>query len=309
VEKICRLLLTLGNSLDLEEVLAGFDRDLRRIFPYEAISLHLLEGGQLRPAYAAGEEFARLASLTCVVGSGWLGQAAATARPQANVPVDGLGALRSALVFPLAGADGVSAVLGVYRTGSSPFDAADFETLAAVGPKLAAAIDNARRYATVARVAGIDPATGLLNGRALFQRLDAELARARRSGEPLALLQCSIDGWENAPTQAIANCLRSVAAALLAGCREYDAVAWNGDVFILILAGLGPAGANEKCRCIERLARYTGTAAGLPLAARIGAAFFPADSADAEGLLATAAQRAVRPGNETVVIDLGALLQ
>ena len=292
MEKICRLLSILGNSLDMEETLASFDRELRSCFPYEAISVHLIEGYELVPAYAAGEEFSRLASTWSARAQGLLGLAVSTGEPVVNYPLQGMGTLDTAVAVPLAGPAGAIAVLGLYRTGGHWFCESDLGILEAIAAKLAAAIDNAQRYHTAARLAGVDPATGVLNRRAMFARLDAELARSRRSGEPLGVLQCSIEGWDGFAAETIVKVRRRLAATLLAGCREYDAVAWTGDCFILLVAGMTAAGMAEKCGRIRRSVKEIGIAAGWALAASIGAAFYPEDAADADGLLVAAAKHA-----------------
>ena len=292
MEKICRLLSIVGNSLDLEETLATFDRELRSCFAYEAMSVHLIEGNGLVPAYAAGEEFPLLTSERTVRGQGLLGLAATAAKPVVNYALEQMGTLRRAVAVPLTAAPGAIAVLGLYRTGSHTFCDADIATLEAVTPKLAAAIENAQRYRAAARLASVDSDTGVLNRRAMFHRLDAELARSRRGGKPLAVLQCNIEGCEDRASEKIVGVRRRLASTLLASCREYDAVAWNGDAFILVLVGLTAAALAEKCARIRQMVTEIGSTTACALAARIGAAFYPEDAVDAESLLVTAAQRA-----------------
>ncbi len=303
MEKICELFRVLGNSLDLEETLSSFDQELRGLLGYEALSLHLVESGRLRPAYAAGEEFHILASLEPAAEEGFLGLAARIRQPVLNCRPERLGSLASALVVPLEHGGAVTAVLAIYHRGARIFSAADLHSLLAVAPKLAAAIENARTYQAASQLAGGDPLTGVLNARTMFQRLDAELARTRRLGQPLAVLECAILGLEEcAPEQACAV-RRRIGVRLREGCREYDAVARTGDDFVLVLPGFTAAGLAEKRARIQNAVEEAGAAAGLPLRAGVGAAFFPEDGSDTEGLLAAAAERLPRaecgaPGGE-----------
>jgi diguanylate cyclase (GGDEF)-like protein len=288
VDRICDLFRQVGNSLDLEETLATIDRELHRLLAYEAISIHLAEGGRLLPVYAAGEEFAALGSLEMEVGRGFLGGPILTGRPAINCRPEGL-RLGSALVVPL----GQAAVIALYRAGCQAFTDEEFHWLRAAAPKLQAAIGNARAYQLAAKLAGIDPLTGALNARAMFERLDAELARTRRRQERLAVLQCAMEGVGGAPPEVVRSALRRLANALREGCREYDTVARTGDDLVLVLAGFAPADFEEKVARIRAAVDEVGMAVGLPLSARLGAAFFPEDARDAEGLLA-AAERSAR---------------
>ncbi|MBZ5618348.1 MAG: diguanylate cyclase [Acidobacteriia bacterium] len=291
MNELCDLFRTLGDSLDLEETLSNFDRELRRLVAYAALSLHLVEDGRLIPAYAAGEEFRALASLESRLGEGFLGRAAAECRPVLNCHLDALGRLATALVVPLEHRGAAIAVVTLYHDQARVFSQEDLETLLAVAPKLTASIDNARRYRAAERLTGIDLVTGALNTRALFQQLDAELARARRLRESLAVIECAVEGMDESLPELAQRLYRQLAASLRECCREYDSVARTGDGFVLVLAAFTPADFEEKHARIQRAVEELGLRAGLPLSASVGAAFFPKDASDAEGLLATAAER------------------
>jgi len=83
---------------------------------------------------------------------------------------------------------------------------------------------------------------------------------------------------------------RQLAASFRKACREYDSVVRTGDGFVLVLPGFTPDDLKVKYARIQTAAEETGLRIGLPLSVRVGAAFFPQDSADAEGLLAAAAE-------------------
>ncbi|HYW42573.1 MAG TPA: diguanylate cyclase [Bryobacteraceae bacterium] len=290
MDKLCDLFRNLGNSLDLEDALSTFDRELRPLVDYQAVSVHLLENDRLSPAYAAGHEFQALASLETGLGEGFLGVAAQSGRPVRNCRVEGLGGLGIALVVPLEHSGAPTAVAALFHDRDGVFSEADLETVVAAGGKLAPAIENARKYRDAARLAGIDPLTGLLNARSLFERLDAELARARRFEDRMAVLECAVEGLDGGP-ELLREVLEQVAAGLRGCCREYDFVAWTDDDLVLVLAGFTRAGLEHKRARIQALVEEAGRNAGLPLFARVGAAFFPEDGSDAEDLLAAAANK------------------
>jgi diguanylate cyclase (GGDEF)-like protein len=111
--------------------------------------------------------------------------------------------------------------------------------------------------------------------------------------------------------------LKLVASGLHQSCREYDYVArMGGDEFVLVLAGLDPEDLPEKRARIEAVVREAGVAvcAEPLISISAGAAFYPEDGKDAEGLLAeadrrmyTAKQRAKHPGRESRSETLAAL--
>jgi hypothetical protein len=257
----------LGNSLDLAETLSTFDSELRRLVRYDTISVHLVEDGRLTPAYVAGPGFQVLASLDLAVGEGLLGGVAATRRPVSNSLPDGSDGLAMALAVGIELHGRVTAVLALYRAEAYPFGAEDLQLLAALAPKLAASLDNARRFSRAERA----------GARALFERLDAEVARTRRTGGRMAVLECTAQALD--PEGALAD---RIAGELRGLCREYDFVARSGNSFVVVLADFAPAGMAEKLARIQAVFKRTG------LAAAIGAAFLPEDGEDAEDLLAAA---------------------
>ena len=291
VEKICALYRVLGDSLDLDETLSSFDQQLRQVLRYDAISIHLNDAGELLPLYASGESFTSLVSPEMSAERGFLASAARQNCPSLSCRVAGLPGFQTALAVPLEHLGAVTALLALYRTDSSAFSAADVRTLQSVAPKLASAIENARAHQASAKLAGIDPLTGVLNVRSLFQRLDAELARTRRSGEGVAVLHCALDGLQDVPPDLNRSVLRRVAARIRESCREYDSVAWTGDDFVLVLVNLSPGDLREKHSKLQSAVEEVGFLTGLPLSVGIGAAFYPKDAPDTEGLLTVASER------------------
>ncbi|MBU1307769.1 MAG: diguanylate cyclase [Alphaproteobacteria bacterium] len=98
-------------------------------------------------------------------------------------------------------------------------------------------------------LATTDGLTGLANRRTMDERLEMEVARARRTRAPIAIVMVDIDHFKNFNDtyghQAGDNCLRSVAAALQTGLkRPGDFVArYGGEEFCIILPDTDEAGA------------------------------------------------------------------
>lgn len=115
-------------------------------------------------------------------------------------------------------------------------------------------------------LATLDPATALLNRKAVIDRVEQEGARASDTGEALSVALVSLDGFselvEARGRPAADNVLRSVGHALRTHSRRYDVIGrwggeegfagirWGGDELLLVLPGRGTEAAT---RDIERL--------------------------------------------------------
>ncbi|MCX6627050.1 MAG: GAF domain-containing protein [Candidatus Solibacter sp.] len=267
VERLWELYRQLGTSLDLDETLSSLDRELGRVVEYHAISVHLEEDSRLTCAYAAGFAFQKLAALEYTLGQGLPGRVAAARCPAFNQEPDAVAGLAVAMAVPLEWKERLVGVLSLYRVESREFAEDEFAALRALAPKLAACIENARAFRRAAAA----------NTRALFERLDAEVARVRRSHGRLAVLECAVEGLDagGPPAERIAGALRRA-------CREYDFITPSGDSLIVVLADFAPSAPGETKSRIERVFQEAG------LQVKIGAALFPIDGYDAEDLLAAA---------------------
>ena len=90
--------------------------------------------------------------------------------------------------------------------------------------------------ATAAR----DPLTGVLNRRGLDERLGIELARSRRTSEPLTVIACDLDGLKQINDEhghaAGDDALALTADVLASGLRDLDVLArTGGDEFLILL--------------------------------------------------------------------------
>ena len=267
VERLYELYRQLGTSLDLDETLSTLDRELGRVIEYDAISVHLEEDGRLACAYAAGFAFQKLAAPEYALGRGLPGRVAAARSAAFNQEADGAEGLALAMAVPLEWKGRLAGVLSLYRAEAREFAEGDLAALRGLASKLAACIENARAFRRAEAA----------NSRALFERLDAEVARIRRSHGRLAVLQCAVEGLETGGPRA-----ERIAGALRHACREYDFIAQSGDSFVIVLADFAPPTPGETKSRIERVFREAG------LRVRIGAALFPVDGYDAEDLLAAA---------------------
>ncbi len=147
-----------------------------------------------------------------------------------------------------------------------------------------AAMREARRFAMH------DTTTGLPNRRLMVDRLERELAHARRNGTRLGVLFLDLDGFklvnDTLGHQAGDRMLYKTAGVLKEAVRESDTVARvGGDEFVVLLPGIrGPADASPIAERMLAGIRRLGNGLG----SSIGISVFPEDGADGEILIRNA---------------------
>jgi diguanylate cyclase (GGDEF)-like protein len=102
----------------------------------------------------------------------------------------------SMICVPLSHRNETIGVLKVYAPTVNHFDDGDVETLELLSELIAAHLSHANLYEAESRDSRRDALTGLPNRRAFEERLPIELARAARSGNPLALVLLDLDGFK-----------------------------------------------------------------------------------------------------------------
>ena len=127
---------------------------------------------------------------------------------------------------------------------AKPFDNAELLARIRVGQRmLELQASLLETQAALAHQATHDALTGILNRRAILDRLSRELARALRQGGRLSIGMCDIDHFkkinDSLGHQAGDEVLVAFARCLQAGLREYDHVGrYGGEEFLIIATGL-----------------------------------------------------------------------
>jgi diguanylate cyclase (GGDEF)-like protein/PAS domain S-box-containing protein len=136
-----------------------------------------------------------------------------------------------------------------------------------------------------------DPLTGLANYRHLFEALENEIKRFKRTGREFAVLLFDLDGLKQINDRyghlTGSEALCRLADVLAAGCRNIDTAArFGGDEFAVVLTETGLEAANAVAqRLCDNLAN-DGKSPQLSVSA--GAAIYPADGEAIEALLLAA---------------------
>ena len=308
VQLLFELTQELGNSLSRDETLSVVSMRLKKMVPYNAIAVYISRGKVLVPHYVNGENYRLFSSLEIPMGEGLSGWVAENRKSilNGNPSVEcgylndaaKFSTLRSALAVPLEGVNGVIGSLTLYRSDKDAFSRDHLRILLAITSKVSLAIENALRFQLAEDSATTDYLTLLPNARSLFLRLDSELARCRRTMEPLTVLVCDVDGFKQVNDRfghlEGNKVLRYVADVLRENCREYDYVArMGGDEFVILLPGSDREAVYRRILEFQSIAcDAVGTVDGLGvISLSVGEAFYPDDGSDAEQLLAEADRR------------------
>jgi diguanylate cyclase (GGDEF)-like protein len=233
-----------AKRLDLPAVMALVAELARDLTGAEAAVVELARGGELVCEFATGTA-AQYIGLRLPIGGSLSGLCVREGRalycedarvdPRVDREVCLRVGLLSMLCVPLNRAGEVVGVLKVCDPRARAFGATDAETLDLLSGLIAAhmahAIDSdVRRH---------DALTGLLNRRAFDERLEAEMARARRHGGRLVICLVDLDRFKavnDTHGHAAGDAVLRAVAAHLACVREEDAVfRLGGDEFALLL--------------------------------------------------------------------------
>ena len=119
------------------------------------------------------------------------------------------------------------------------------------------AVENAQQRERLRQMASLDGLTGVLNHGEMQRRLDAEIARANRTGNPLSLILMDIDHFKQINDTyghpAGDDVLKWLADKLKQTCRKSDIVArYGGEEFLIILPETDEQGSVQKAEKLRR---------------------------------------------------------
>ena len=129
------------------------------------------------------------------------------------------------------------------KSGGDQFSKRDLDVLDSIAPQIAMALDRVslqERLGEFAQLSVTDPLTGLLNRRYIEERLDEEISRSSRSGEPISFLMLDVDEFKSYNDRfghpAGDEALRIVGSILQQNLRGADvAVRYGGEEFSVLL--------------------------------------------------------------------------
>jgi diguanylate cyclase (GGDEF)-like protein len=222
---------------------------------------------------------------------------------------------RKPIEFPLKVAGGRSAVLALYPPATGFTDEAK-DAAAWIAAQALIALENAHLHGLVQRQAVTDELTGLANRRQFLSQMDAEVARSRRSGSPLAIVLADLDDFKQVNDkhghEAGDRTLRAFADILREAVRDIDLpVRLGGEEFAILLPDTDLAGgANlaERIRVTLAARRVESGSERIRVTASFGVSCYPL-AASADDLLVDADRRlydAKRLGKNRVEVSSSA---
>jgi diguanylate cyclase (GGDEF)-like protein len=242
---------------------------LEDLVPHDTLSIYEADEARrlLRPVLVRDQWAEEIMSSPTAFGEGLTGWAVENREPvlanQAHLdprvaivpgtPDDEAEALVS---IPLIARGSIKGALNIYRLGEAArFDDVEFELARRFGDAAALALDNAEIRARLEHQAQTDALTGCFNHRLYHERLRAELERASRSGESVAVLMLDLDDFKHVNDVhghaagdevlvRVADALRSVVRAGDVVCRL------GGEEFAVIVT---PAGGHAATTIAARL--------------------------------------------------------
>jgi diguanylate cyclase (GGDEF)-like protein len=155
-----------------------------------------------------------------------------------NVPAHWMGSI---IGMPLKVGNTVVGVMNLSRSTLGGFSASELRLLSLLSDQAAVAISNASLHQMISRQAYSDPLTGLPNRRALDERLEEEVASARRNNYSFAVIMMDLDGFKavnDTYGHSVGDdVLRLVFGEMARGVRTTDFLArYGGDELTLILS-------------------------------------------------------------------------
>jgi len=193
----------------LDTLLDRIADTLAELVPYDALQIYEADNTrhELIPVLARSEWEKEIMRTRPAFGQGITGWAVVNGEPvlanQAHLDsrvafIPGTPAEPEALVsIPLVARGSLKGALNIYRLGeTASFDDDEFELAKWFGDAAALALDNAQVRARLEHQAQTDSLTGLYNHRNFHERLRAELMRASRARDSVALLMFDIDEFK-----------------------------------------------------------------------------------------------------------------
>jgi diguanylate cyclase (GGDEF)-like protein len=310
VESYRRLADTFHDVLAEQSLEALLDRiadTLEELMPHDSITIYEADETRrkLKPVFARDQWAEQILDRTLDYGEGITGWAAlhreAVFAPKAHLdprvkfvpgtPEDEVEALIS---IPLIARDQLKGALNIYRVGEdAAFSEDEFELVKRFGDAAALALDNAQIRVRLELQAQTDSLTGLFNHRSFHERLRAELQRASRAHDSVAVLMLDIDDFKRVNDVyghgTGDEILRQLAGTLRTAVRASDVVCrLGGEEFAVILPSCDEVAALSMAQRLTAAVAEAGFGSAGRITVSVGLAQGPKHAMNPRELIACA---------------------
>jgi diguanylate cyclase (GGDEF)-like protein len=214
------------------------------------------------------------------------------------------------VIVPILVRDEAIGVIGVDRTEDpAGFNSEEVELIGAFAGLAGLAIENARLYDLARGLSLTDDLTGLHNIRFLREQMARELARSRRSEQPLSILMIDVDDLKYVNDRfghrAGDKLLKRLGQAIGRVIRLSDIVVrYGGDEFVVLLPAATAEGAYEVAKRVAySIAKLAPIHGELQATVSTGIALYPEDGVTQDELLHAADEamfRAKKAGGDRI---------
>jgi diguanylate cyclase (GGDEF)-like protein len=171
--------------------------------------------------------------------------------------------VQSLMVVPLSMGDEVLGVMSLYRVDLIPFSARTLAFAGELAAQASLALGRARLFDALQARADSDGVTGLLNHRAILERIDQALREANLDETPVSLMLIDLDNFKllNDVNGHLTGdrYLREISALIQETVGVRGSVArYGGDEFLVLLRNTDLATCNELARTLLARSRETG---------------------------------------------------
>ena len=295
---------SLGADLDFDQSLKKCLDILHEVIHSSKAGIFVLERGRYVLLQGIGLPDDSVSRLTLSTEQGFLADMLRSGRPTAangappEIPSPGTPTLfddiRSTLAAPLTVDNRAIGMIVLCSTSRNAFDQEQGHKLSLITGKMAATVLSSQRLRRIHQEAETDEITSLPNARAAFRKLASELERARRQGDPLAVLFMDVDRLKSVNDSyghgAGDRLLAETGQKLTSCLRSYDFLGrLGGDEFLAVLPGISRDEVPAKVTILKKaVAQHAVEIAGgitVHASMSIGAALFPEDATNLEELV------------------------
>jgi diguanylate cyclase (GGDEF)-like protein len=217
------------------------------------------------------------------------------------------------LTFALAAGPATNGMLVLYPPNGRGFDEESVELAEWLAGRASIALQNAHLHRVARQLATTDELTQLANRRQFDEALAAEVLRAERFRDPVAVVVADLDNFKEINDRFGHDVgdlvLRAFAAAIRTNVRDVDLPArYGGEEFTVLLPATDADGGRqlaERLRlAVEELSLDSGGAGSVPVRSSFGVASYPAEPSASALMRAAdrALYRAKAAGKNRVVV-------